>query len=97
MILLLLNHFSGIQISQKKKALVDSGVQCNIGNLPVLTLLPTDLANHENTKDNATENKEPVSVEEPFEDLDVDDADYNPSIESGEDDDEKELAKSERY
>ena len=94
---MLLNHFSGIQISRKKKALVDSGVQCNIGNLPVLTPLPTDLANQGKKKDNGTENNEPESVEEPFEDQDVDDADYNPSIESGEDDDEKELAKSEQY
>ena len=34
--------------------------------------------------------------DEPFEDLDVDNEDYNPSLESEEDDDEKEFTKFER-
>ena len=60
----------------------------------------TDSASLANTQEDATIEKEHDSVsypvEEPFDDLDVEDADYNPCIESEEDDDENELSKSER-
>ena len=90
--------YLGIQVSQKQKVLLDNGVQCNIAHLPALRLLPTDSVNLGNThgQDNASEDKECDAADEPFEDLDFEDADYNPSIESEEDDDDKQLAKSER-
>ena len=76
------------------KTHLESGVQCNIANLPPLKLLPA--ANREDIQDDRHKQHELLPDDEPFEDLDVDDEDYNPFLESEEDDDEKELTKFER-
>ena len=77
-------HFViGTQVSTKKKILIEDGVQCNIANLPPLLL-------------QSTVYPEELSEEVPlFEDADVDDEDYNPSLDPEEDEDEPDEMKPE--
>ena len=91
----------GTQISPKTHTLIDSAVQCNIANLPPLKLLSTSpTTSLEDNQEKEPHLQVPVfPEEEQFEVLDVDDEDYNPSLESGEDDDDNEkefTLKSER-
>ena len=70
--------------------LVNNGSQCNIANLAPLKLLTQGL--DENTADETPEERllQADNVE-PFEDVAVDDDDYNPSLESEEGEDDKEV------
>ena len=69
---------------------MDNGSQCNIANLAPLKLLKKDL--DENAPDETPEDRLLQGNDvEPFEDLAVDDGDYNPSLESEEDEDDKEV------
>lgn len=66
-------------------------MQRNIANLPPLSLLPTECVRDTKRKIN------PIILEsaemEPFEDEEVDDEDYTPSIDPEEDDDETDEVK----
>ena len=74
----------GTQISTKKKMPVNNGSQCNIADLSPLKLLTKGL--DENTADETPEERLLQADDvEPFEDVAVDDEDYNPSLESEED------------
>ena len=79
--------FTGTQVCPKSKILVDCGVQCNFANLPPLTLLSTRDENFARQKENQPED---VPPEFPFEEADVDDEDYNPSVDSEDEDDSNE-------
>ena len=69
---------TGIQATARKAILIENGMQCNIANLPPLSLLPTECVRDTKRKIN------PIILEsaemEPFEDEEVDDEDYTPSI-----------------
>ena len=67
---------TGTQACPKSKKIEDCGIQCNIANLPPLTLL--HLPHKGITEDNGGKSSEPLPEEEQFEDADVDDEDYNP-------------------
>ena len=82
---------------------MENGTQCNIAELPPLKLLSTLRKEAENQTDYAPTPDLPASFEdELFEDLDVDDEEYNPYLTSEEDEDqggsenEKEFGKSKR-
>ena len=82
---------TGIQATARKAILIENGMQRNIVNLPPLSPLPTEC-------DRDTERKiNPIILEsaemEPFEDEEVDDEDYTPSIDTEEDEDETDEVK----
>ena len=86
----------GTQVSTKKAILIESGVQCNIANLPPLSLL-----SNANVEDLDPEQRMKPAIlefpeEEPFQDVEVDDEDYNPSLDPEEDEDETDEIKPER-
>ena len=69
------------------------GSQCNIANLPLLTLLNEDKKRH--TPYDAQEEQLHQEIDaNPFEDADVGDEDYTPSFES-EDEDKESIPKCE--
>ena len=82
---------TGIQATARRAILIENGIQCNIANLPPLSLLPTECVRDTKGKIN------PVILEsaemEPFEDEEVDDEDYTPSIDTEEDEDETDEVK----
>ena len=71
-------NLTGIQATARKAILIENGMRRNIGNLPPLSLLPTECVRDTKRKIN------PIILEsaemEPFEDEEVDDEDYTPSI-----------------
>ena len=77
---------------------MENGSQCNIAELPPLKLLSTLRKEAENQTDYTLTPELPAS----FEDVDVDDEEYNPYLTSDEDrdeggsEDEKESGKSKR-
>ena len=79
-------NLTGIQATARKAILIENGMRRNIGNLPPLSLLPTECVRDTKRKIN------PIILEsaemEPFEDEEVDDEDYTPSIAPGEDENE---------
>ena len=79
-------NLTGIQATARKAILIENGMRRNIGNLPPLSLLPTECVRDTKRKIN------PIILEsaemEPFEDEEVDDEDYTPSIDPEEDEDE---------
>ena len=79
---------TGTQACPKSKKIEDCGIQCNIANLPPLTLL--HLPHKGITEDNGGKSPEPLPEEEQFEDADVDDEDYNPYQDSEDEEDEPE-------
>ena len=79
-------------MSTKKKLLIEDGIQCNIANLPPLSLLSTSSVEH--PEGEAIKQHLECPEEGPFEDVDVDDEDYNPSLDP-EDEDETEEIKPE--
>ena len=82
-------HFViGTQVSTKKKILIDDGVQCNIANLPPLSLLSKSSVKYREDEALKPLCPEDLPEEVPFEDADVDDEDYNRSLDSEEDEDE---------
>ena len=69
---------TGKQATAGQAILIENGIQCNLANLPPLSLLPTECVRDTKGKIN------PVILEsaemEPFEDEEVDDEDYTSSI-----------------
>ena len=82
---------TGIQATSRKAILIENGMQRNIANLPPLSLLPTKCVRDTERKIN------PIILEgaemEPFEDEEVDDEDYTPSIDPEEDENETDEVK----
>ena len=80
--LLLLLFPTGTQVSTKKAILIESGVQCNIANLPPLHVSLLSTANVEDL--DPEERMKPAILEfpeeEPFQDVEVDDEDYSPCL-----------------
>ena len=79
-------NLTGIQATARKAILIENGMRRNIGNLPPLSLLPTECVRDTKRKIN------PIILEsaemEPFEDEEVDDEDYTSSIDPEEDENE---------
>ena len=79
-------NLTGIQATARKAILIENGMRRNIGNLPQLSLLPTECVRDTKRKIN------PIILEsaemEPFEDEEVDDEDYTSSIDPEEDENE---------
>lgn len=77
---------TGIQATARKAILIENGMRHNFGNLPPLSLLPTECVGDTKRKIN------PIILEGaemgPFEDEEVDDEDYTPSIAPKEDENE---------
>ena len=89
-------HFViGTQVSTKKKLLIEDGVQCNIANLPPLLVLSKSSVKCREDEALKPLCPEELSEEVPFEDADVDDEDYNPSLDPEEDEDEPDEVKPE--
>ena len=90
-------HFViGTQVSTKKKILIEDGVQCNIANLPPLLLQSKSSVKYREDEALKPVYPEELSEEVPlFEDADVDDEDYNPSLDPEEDEDEPDEMKPE--
>ena len=84
-------NLTGIQATTRKAILIENGMRRNIGNLPPLSLLPTECVRDTKRKIN------PIILEsaemEPFEDEEVDDEDYTPSIDPEEDENETDEVK----
>ena len=84
----LFSNPTGIQATARKAILIENGIQCNITNLPPLSLLPNECVRDIKGKMN------PVILEsvemEPFE---GDDEDYTPFIDPEEDEDETDEVK----
>ena len=82
---------TGIKAIARKAILIENGMQRNIANLPPLSLLPTECVRDTKRKIN------PIILEsaemEPFEDEEVDDEDYTPSLDPEEDEDETDEVK----
>ena len=76
-----------------KKLPIENGIQCNIANLPPLSLLSTLTVKH--PEGEAIKPHLECPEEGPFEDFDIDDEDYNPSLDSEEDEDETDAVKLE--
>ena len=68
-------------------------MQCNIANLPPLLLLSKSSVKYREDEVLKPQSPEELSEEVPFEDADVDDEDYNPSLDSEEDEDEPDEVK----
>ena len=79
-------NLTGIQATARKAILIENGMRRNIGNLPPLSLLPTECVRDTKRKIN------PIILEsaemEPFGDEEVDDEDYTSSIDPEEDENE---------
>lgn len=77
---------TGIQATARKAILIENGMRRNIGNLPSLSLLPTECVRDTKRKINPIIHE---SAEmEPFEDEEDDDEDYTPSMAPEEDENE---------
>lgn len=77
---------TGTQACPKSRTNEDCGIQCNIANLPPLTLL--HLPHKGSAKGDGENSPEPLPEEEPFEDAEVDDEDYNPYQDSEDEEDQ---------